>query len=448
MSTYAYLRVSTQKQARDDKTGYQRQKDEIDAYCKAHDLHPERYFRDATSGTKEKRDALDALFETVRAGDIVVFPSINRLSRRMSVGYRIVEDLQEIGVHPHTAKGGEVDLSTQSGTMRFGVDTTFAQAERQLFHERTQAGLRVRAERGLLPNGISTMGYKTDHEGGAIVIPEQAATIRRIYELRNAGHSFNAIAVRLNEDSVPVARPQQAKDGDGLWYPSTIRDMIRNRTYKGEHVCHRGDKEYVIRVPAIVSEDEWTAAQPRNGGAAAPSGWPLVSHIQCGVCGTRMSARTSRRHGSTYEYYRCQANDHKNPHKRCKARLIPRAPLEAAVEQAIAQRFTDPDVVREMLGVAEDDGSNDEAREALLARRERVVNTYIDEIITRDELKTRTHEIDSQLKALGSASKTQADVDQLVDAAARLPLRTFLQCAGIVVVATKDHVSLRIEEST
>ena len=440
---YAYLRVSTTKQARDDRYGYKRQMGEITRYCEANNLTVDEYFRDAESGTKATREALDRLLDTVKPGDTVIFPSTDRLARTPPVAYLIVDDLQARGVHTHTTTDGELDLTTPDGALVFGLKTTVAHSDRLRFLERTQDALRRRAEQGLLPNGIRLYGYQTDHKGGAIIVPEQAEVVRKIYEMRKAGNSIHGIAKALNDEGIPVGRPQQATDGEGAWYPSRVRDLIRNPTYKGQHVCHRDGKQYRIQVPAIVTPNLWRTAQSRNGGAPTPSGWPLVNHIRCARCGRRMRAKNEHKRKRHYQYYVCESA--RNPRGPCGAKNIPRKPLEDAVETAIRHRFTDPDEVKRLLGVEDSEPTTDTEYADLLAERERIITLFQKGLISSQQLDQRVNDVDKRIRAAEQPHKTTTDVQRLVTAASKLSIRQFLECAQIVVVAGPDTIDLRFE---
>ena len=81
----SYQRVSTQGQATEDKSSFQRQQDAFDAWCAAHPDHPPlETYRVARSGAESGR--FDWLMDGVRRGDfrpgdVLVVESINRFGR-------------------------------------------------------------------------------------------------------------------------------------------------------------------------------------------------------------------------------------------------------------------------------------------------------------------------------------------------------------------------------
>ena len=81
----SYQRVSTQGQATEDKSSFERQQDAFDAWCAAHPEHPPlETYRVARSGAEAGR--FDWLMDGVKRGDfmpgdVLVVESINRFGR-------------------------------------------------------------------------------------------------------------------------------------------------------------------------------------------------------------------------------------------------------------------------------------------------------------------------------------------------------------------------------
>src|SRR3712207_6116655 len=103
----------------------------------------------------------------------------------------------------------------------------------------------------------------------------EADVVRLIYQLSaEQGWSCQKIADRLNELQVPtvyardervVQRGKRTQRTSGVWRAGRIRNLITNTTYKGVHAYGKraANARAVIEreVPAIVSVDQWNAAQ-------------------------------------------------------------------------------------------------------------------------------------------------------------------------------------------
>src|SRR5207247_3820790 len=66
---------------------------------------------------------------------------------------------------------------------------------------------------------------------------DEAAVIRRIYELCASGLGLTRIAKKLNGDR--VAPPRNHRSG---WAPTAIREILRRPVYRGEIVWGKGQK--------------------------------------------------------------------------------------------------------------------------------------------------------------------------------------------------------------
>lgn len=75
-----------------------------------------------------------------------------------------------------------------------------------------------------------------------VAVPEQAAIIVRIMEMRASGFSFARIAKTLKTEG--ILAPQRKYNGivRGQWLPSTIKEITRNELYRGVRVWNRTQK--------------------------------------------------------------------------------------------------------------------------------------------------------------------------------------------------------------
>ncbi|HEX2863358.1 MAG TPA: recombinase family protein, partial [Deinococcales bacterium] len=110
----AYIRVSTDRQARDDRYGYARQEAEIRAYVERAGLPPlAGTFQDAISGTRERRGGFDDLLNAGPRGaglyDLVVYSEVDRLGRNTLTAFSLLLELLKAGYQVHSAYDGRFD---------------------------------------------------------------------------------------------------------------------------------------------------------------------------------------------------------------------------------------------------------------------------------------------------------------------------------------------------
>src|SRR3954470_15561686 len=135
MVLIGYMRVSTAGQSFD----LQR-----DAIAKA---GCERVYDDTCSGRATERPGLARALEVARAGDALVVWKLDRIGRSLPHVVQFVGDLQKRGVGLKVLTG-EVDTTTPTGRLVFGIFATLAEFERDLIYERTMAGLAAARARG------------------------------------------------------------------------------------------------------------------------------------------------------------------------------------------------------------------------------------------------------------------------------------------------------------
>jgi DNA invertase Pin-like site-specific DNA recombinase len=135
-----YMRVSTGEQSLD----LQR-----DALAR---VGCERVYDDVCSGRAPDRPGLSKALDVAREGDALVVWKLDRIGRSLPHVVGLVGDLHKRGIG---LKGltGDVDTTTATGRLVFGIFATLAEFERDLIYERTMAGLAAARARGSVRDG-------------------------------------------------------------------------------------------------------------------------------------------------------------------------------------------------------------------------------------------------------------------------------------------------------
>lgn len=105
---------------------------------------------DQASGKKDDRPGLENCLKALRSGDVLVVWKLNRLGRSLRHLVNTVQDLseREIGFRVLSGQGADIDTTTASGRLVFGIFAALAEFERELIRERTMAGLASARARG------------------------------------------------------------------------------------------------------------------------------------------------------------------------------------------------------------------------------------------------------------------------------------------------------------
>ena len=110
----------------------------------------EHLYEDRASGNKEDRPALAACLKALRPGDTLLVWKLDRLGRSLKHLVDTAQDLTDrgIGFKVLTGQGANIDTTTASGKLVFGIFAALAEFERELIRERTMAGLQAARARG------------------------------------------------------------------------------------------------------------------------------------------------------------------------------------------------------------------------------------------------------------------------------------------------------------
>jgi DNA invertase Pin-like site-specific DNA recombinase len=141
-----YARVSTPSQSLNL---------QIDALIQA-GCDKKRIFTDIASGSKTARPGLDKALDYAREGDIIVVWKLDRLGRSLGHLIEVVRELSDRGIGFKSIQES-LDTTTSGGRLIFHVFGAncatrsafgFAEFERDLIRERTNAGLEAARARG------------------------------------------------------------------------------------------------------------------------------------------------------------------------------------------------------------------------------------------------------------------------------------------------------------
>lgn len=181
-----YLRVSTGKQ--DEALQH-------DALDKAGVLKRNRYTDHGVSGSKVKREGLDALLADAQPGDTITVYKLDRLGRSTAHVASLIADLTEKGIFIESVSDG-LNSSTPTGRAMLQMLAIFAEMERSFIQERTVAGLQAAKAQGRVGGRPRSV---------------DSAQARQAQMLRSAGESVPDIAKALGVSIATVYRITKSK---------------------------------------------------------------------------------------------------------------------------------------------------------------------------------------------------------------------------------------------
>jgi len=241
MKAVGYVRVSTETQIREGQ-GIKVQKEQIEKYCKAHELELIGIYEDkGISGAKadEKNLTIDREGLQNMLVDIpdlgvkrVVVLNTSRLWRSDLVKILIQRELRKHDVDVKAVDQPTYSIYSQDNPSHFfvnGIMELLDQYQRLEIALRLKRGRVRKAQNGGFAGGQRALGYKhiiVDNKPDIAIDKKEAQTVSLINNLRKRGLSMKAIADHLNDNQVSTKR-------GGNWYASTVQYILNNKLYKG-----------------------------------------------------------------------------------------------------------------------------------------------------------------------------------------------------------------------
>ena len=357
-----YARVSTDHD--DQVTSYEAQVDYYTRYISDHAgwQFVKVYTDEGITGTSTKHRAgfqqmvTDALDGKI---DLIITKSVSRFARNTVDSLTTVRALKDKGVEVFFEKEGIWTFDAK-GELLITIMSSLAQEEARSISENVTWGHRKRFADGKVTVPYSRfLGYDKGEDGSLVINPEQAKTVRRIYNMYLGGMSIGTIARTLTDEPETFTAA-----GNKTWYYRSIRAILTNEKYKGDALLQKSyvadylTKRQVINqgeVPqyyvtasheAIISPAVWDFVQAeiakgardqRTQHRTRPFSWTF----ECGQCGHFFGSKTWHA-GSKYEkvIWRC---GHKYAgQEKCATGHISDQRLKEMFLEAIRLRFGSP----------------------------------------------------------------------------------------------------------
>ena len=338
-----YLRVSTS--AQEEGYSIDIQKERLLDYCKAHGWVVVDIIVDpGYSGSNLERPGIQEVINISvnKSTDMVLVYKLDRLSRSQKDTLHLIEDIFLPNGVDFASMQEKFDTSTPFGLAMVGILSVFAQLERSNIKERTFGGRVERARDGLWHGGgFDPIGY--DYiDGGLVVNPQEAAQVRRVFNLYASGLSLTEICERMMDAGF------RTKHGD--WsHTNTVRYVLDNELYAGtvHFDGHKSDKK--AHVPIVPRElfEQVRRLRELNKNThfkQKESDHLLTGFVYCASCGARYFAKVNR---SGNYYYCCHSRAKVNKSMvldpDCRNKNWKKQDLEAVVECELLHMAKDPD---------------------------------------------------------------------------------------------------------
>ena len=202
MSVFGYVRVSTVLQAREGES-LEAQRRQVVSYAasKGLELTECNVFVEAgVSGSTEfqQRPEGKRLFDQLQAGDMVIFPKLDRAFRNTRNALNVLHELKAMGVQVHFIDlGGDV-TGNGIGAIVFTILSAFATFERERIATRIREVKQLKKAQGKFTGGKRAFGYDVID---CVKVPraDEQEVITAMRSMRDSGASYRTIEAWLKD---------------------------------------------------------------------------------------------------------------------------------------------------------------------------------------------------------------------------------------------------------
>lgn len=297
----AYCRVSTKSKAQIHSLEYQTSYWQDKILSDSGYEYVGIYSDNGISGrSMNKRPQLLRMLDDAKANkfDVIFTKSIARFARNVEELLTVVRQLRDAGIQVFFEKE-QIDTFDPNSELFLTVGASIAENDIKIYAENQTWANREKFSNGFITVGPQIYGYRMRNEDNTLVIvPEEAAVVKQIYQWYLDGDGMQTIANKLNALGI----------GNKEWHRAAISYILKNEKYKGCALMQKTFKvngaqkknagqvkQYYMEQthePIISPEDFGRVQQLRIERAVESEfnqempRYPFTKKIRCGVCGS------------------------------------------------------------------------------------------------------------------------------------------------------------------
>lgn len=360
----------------------------IDANSELKHCRQEEFFDDGYTGKNFERPSFERLISKIKTGEIncIVVKDFSRFGRDyIELGDYMERIFPFLGVR-FISVNDHYDSKDYKGTTG-GLDVVMKNIVYDFYSKdlsvKVRTAKRSKMKQGKYLNGHVPFGLKThDTIKGKLAIDAEAAeTVRKSFGYALEGMNCSAIARKLNEERLETPGQYYRRKHPGhknfknqsrqlAWNATMVRNILTQEMHYGAVVGHKRekvvpcgkatravpkDKQIIVEGchDPIVSKEEWLKAQEvirpmKSPERAGGRDYPLKGFARCGCCGRKLQYNNDQRRTPLFK---CVASLN-NPNAECYTKMIPAAPINDAVFEAIQRLMECTDAVEQKVKVA------------------------------------------------------------------------------------------------
>ena len=309
--------------------------------------------------------------------DMILAKSVSRFARNTVDTLNFTRELRSLGI-PVVFEEQNINSIYPESEFLIALHAAFAQSESESISANVRWGKRQSIKDGKVTFQYKTLlGYEKGPDGNPVIIPEEAETVRQIFEWYLAGKSVRDIRLAL------VAGGFRNAVGTTDWTTSNLRSILTNEKYCGDALLQKTFVKDCISkksIPntgqlakvliqnnheAIISHEIFDAvqlelarrrAQDGRSRKSAPTGrgkfsgkYALSGLLFCAECGTAYRRVVWTQHGEKRAVWRCTSRLDYGRKYCLNSPTLDEEPLQQAILNAINSVMSDHSALAEQL---------------------------------------------------------------------------------------------------
>ena len=325
--------------------------------------------------TSKRKDFLRLMSDCEKGKvDMILTKSISRFARNTVDSLSWVRKLRAMNVGVYFEEQA-IDSLKAENEMLIGLFSVIAQAESENISANVKWGIQQSMKNGKYCSNFSCFGYKRGSNGIPEIVPEQAETVRIIFDRYLEGDSVDQIKAFLEMNK------RKTLTGKYVWDKKIIRNMLQNEKYVGDLMLQKTYRpdclskktkvnkgelpKYLIsnNHPAIIERTKFNKVQMEMARRSSKhkrssvgiteqakySGkYALSELLICGECGTSYRRTGKTKNGKRQYFWRC-LNRIENGQDVCDAVGVEEQKLHAAICRCLNKLFTNKDETIKLL---------------------------------------------------------------------------------------------------